>query len=153
MPPHIPLPPARRGMVYSVGERMNMPTAPKVPRELAWRIKQEYEERDARGNRVWSQMALAAKYLLSETTVYRAINGFGAYALKPLPAIRPPDQMDRDAAASQIKMMKSMDLKIPPALLARAEGREMTMTEKMAQAILDEKAKDPDQLLDELKGA
>jgi DNA-directed RNA polymerase specialized sigma subunit len=103
-----------------------MPQETAVTRELAWRIRQQYEERDARGKRVWTQAQLAAEYGVSETTVFRAINNYGPYGIKPLPEPVAQDALIEQGKASLERMLKDANLI---------------------------KEREPDKLLEELKGA
>jgi hypothetical protein len=53
--------------------------SPIVPPEVQFAVKEMYEERDSRGRRLWSHAMVGKKLGLSETTVYRIVNGLGAY--------------------------------------------------------------------------
>lgn len=115
-----------------------------LPRELGWRIKQMYEERDGKGNRVWSLMRLAAHFAVSETTVFRIVNSYGRYGRQPLPEVRGADQLELDAKASLERFMRQHADLMPPASAA----------EKMAHAATEllRKEKAGDTMLGELKG-
>lgn len=56
-----------------------------LSREAAFEIKTKYEEKDVRGRRIHSLMSLGKEYGVSETTILRAVKGFGAFMNIPEP--------------------------------------------------------------------
>jgi hypothetical protein len=116
-----------------------------ITRELVWKIKQMYEEKDELGRRKWSQQRLGQYFRVSETTVFRAIHDYGAYGINPLPEVKSSEQVDADAAAS-LERFKQLN----PDLLPKQESATERMTREAAE--LRARAQAGDKLVDELTG-
>lgn len=79
--------------------------------EVMWKAKQMYEERDERGDRIWSHRKIAKHLGISETSVLRAVNGegrFGNSLNAPLPEVKTEEQLNVDAAASLEKLQRML---------------------------------------------
>lgn len=71
------------------------------------RIKEMYEEKDARGRRIYSHMSLAKQFAVSETTILRVINGYGTFIKAPRPVPDTPEV--REAASASLQRLLAMD--------------------------------------------
>lgn len=89
-------------------------------------IKRLYELRDPRGRRVWSQMRLAIHFGVSETTIYRVVNGARGASVPPSPS--------PEAAAESLRRLQSLD----SSLLARLEAEVKREVELRPTNLLDE---------------
>ncbi len=77
-----------------------------------WQAKQMYEERDSRGQRIWSMRMIAAKLGISETSVLRAVTNTGRFAnlnAKPLPEAQSrTEEQWRSEAEASVKRLQEM---------------------------------------------
>lgn len=85
---------------------MANPKTTALTREAAWKAKQMYEERDARGRRLWTIQMIADFLGVGETTAYRAIKSVGPY--QTLPEVRSEAKMDADAQASLERLLSNL---------------------------------------------
>jgi hypothetical protein len=94
------------------GELMGKPKTTALTREAAWKAKQMYEEKDERGRRRWTIVAIADFLGVGETTAYRAIKAQGPY--QSLPEVLPPEKLDEEIAASQARLLSRLAADPPP---------------------------------------
>lgn len=132
--------------------------ATELTQELAWRAKQMYEEKDANGRRIWSMAKLAKELGCSETSVYRAVNGLGKFAVKQLPVSRSKEEMDAAAEASWVKFQalqkeeaanggvpvrKSSTIPVPEAVKAQVDFLYGRGGDKAPERLPELKERDP----------
>lgn len=75
--------------------------------DVAYQMKQMYEERNAAGGRLWSMNAIARRFSASESSTRRAILGEGSY--KHVPEAITPEELDRKASESAARMAAMMN--------------------------------------------
>lgn len=119
-----------------------------MTRSAAIEARRMYALRDSRGRRVWSCMRLAREFFVSETTMYRVLNGMGSYTNIP-DAPLTEAAIDAGVEASKLKLLRMLGEEAPAGMLEQVE---QTAAEKMAAAVKAEreKAGRGDALLDEL---
>ena len=113
-----------------------------LTREAAFALKRMYEERDSLGRRVWTQMKLAKEFRCGETTIFRALQSFGAY--DTVPEQKTESELQQGAGESLKKLLTMM-----PELAANAS---VSAVSKMQAAATEIKKKSGDALLKELTG-
>lgn len=127
----------------------------KVERSVAWQAKQLYEQRDAKGKRIYGQAKIAKMLGVSETTVWRAVNDLGRFGKEPLPEVKPQDQLQREAEES---LQRAMNMEGPLGEALRAaqkvheEQKKGSIAQRMAADAAQKRAQinAGDELLKEL---
>ena len=117
-----------------------------LDREAAHRLRQMYEERDAKGNRRWTIIQIADIAGVSETTAWRAIKGVGQY--RGLPQAKDEAAIAREAAESFARLQAAN-----PELFKPLEPL-VSASAKMAALIKEEQLRNTtgDRMIDELTG-
>lgn len=120
----------------------------KLSTDVAYKVKQLYQERDAQGNWRYTQAQIAIMLGVGETTIHRAVKSLGAY--RELVEPKTAAQLELDALASLRKV--TVDLGLPPIPGEEAIEAGMSPGERMARAVTEEKARnDPNRLIKELE--
>lgn len=87
--------------------------------EAVLEVRKLYQERDALGRRVYSHMSLGRLFGVSETTIMRALKGYGAFMGVTAP--KTEEELKKDAAESLQKLL---------AMQATPEPTKTTTTEE-----------------------
>lgn len=82
-------------------------TGSDLPDELIEQVRAMYEERTGKGKRKYSQIMVGRHFDLSETTVFRIVNGLGAFAGRGKPAM--PKVTPEQEAESLRKLREELD--------------------------------------------
>ena len=94
----------------------------KVSREIAWLAKQMYEEKDEKGRQKWTQLEIAMRLGVGETTVFRAIHNAARFSDEPLPEVKSSELLQTEVPASLEKFKKLL-----------AEGKGESDTKEIAE--------------------